>query len=133
MKALITNVTFTKEFETKFGVLYGFKIEYNGKTGFYSSKKREQTKFIKGQESEFEEEIKQGKNGSYTKIKPMQPQGGFSNFGRAVKKEQSKYSGFAMSYAKDLVCAGAIKYEQMFSEAQCMMDWMVEQDKQLSK
>ena len=130
MKAKIESVKFNKEYESKFGTLYGFTVKYNGKTAFYSAKKKEQNKFVAGQEAEFTEETRNGTNGPYTVIKPIYNQGQ-SNFGKALKREQSKYSGFAMSYAKDLVVAGAITYEQMFVEAQMMMDWMVEQDKQL--
>ena len=134
MKAIVKSVQFKKEYESRYGTLYGFKVVYevNGKQkeGFYSSKKRDQDNFVEGKDAELIEEIQKGNKGEWIKIKPAK---GFvnSNFGRALKREQSKYSGFAMAYAKDLVVAGIIKIDQMYSEAQCMVDWMVETDKNI--
>ncbi len=137
MKRKIISATFKKEYETKFGTLYGHEIvfEEDGekKSGFYSSKKKDQNKFIAGQESEFEIEIQMKNNKPWNKIKPIQQNNGFSNSGRSMQREQNKYSGFAMAYAKDLVVSGHIKPEQMFATAKRMIDWMVEQDKVLVK
>jgi len=110
MKAIIKSVEFNKEFESQHGPLYGFTITYDDKKAFYKSKSRDQKKFIKGQEAEFTEEtiIKDGKK--YLIIKPVYNRGQ-SNFGKALKREQSKYSGFADSYVKDLLVAGIIKPE----------------------
>jgi hypothetical protein len=137
MKAKITKVNFKKEYETKFGILYGFEIGYidngNEKTGLYSSKRKDQNKFIVGNESEFDVEFVKKDKGGYHKIKPVQVNMGYSNAGRSMQREQSKYSGFAMAYAKDLVVSGHINTEQMFPTAKKMIDWMVEQDKMLIK
>ncbi|MCK5605316.1 hypothetical protein KAR91_25715 [Candidatus Pacearchaeota archaeon] len=135
MKAKIISVEFKKEYTTKFGVLYLHKITYGeGDSGFYSSKKKEQTKFVVGQETEFDIEKQMGQNNkSWDKIKPIMANQGFSNQGRAQQREQNKYSGFAMAYAKDLVVSGKIEIEQMYAEAQCMIDWMVLKDKELLK
>lgn len=130
MKAIIKKVTFTKEYETKFGALFGFKIEYNDKFGYYSAKKKDQTKFIEGKEAEFTEETRTSQNGEYLVIKPIYNQGQ-SNYGKALKREQSKYSGFAMAYAKDLVVAGKIDFDKIYLEATMMFDWMVAKDKEL--
>ena len=130
MKATIKKVTFTKEYETKFGTLFGFKVEYGDKFGYYSAKKKDQTKFIEGMEAEFTEETRTGQKGEYTIIKPIYNQGQ-SNYGRALKREQSKYSGFAMSYAKDLVVSEKISFEKMYLEAEMMFDWMVQKDKEM--
>lgn len=138
MKGKIISATFKKEYESKFGTLYLHEIWYNDngekQKAFYSSKTKEQNKFIAGQEPEFTIEVQTGNNNQvYNKIKPVQQNRGYSNTGRAMQREQTKYSGFAMAYAKDLVVAGKIKIEQMYAEAQCMIDWMVEQDKALLK
>lgn len=132
MKALIKKVVYKKEYTTKFGQLHLFEVYYNNKKGYYSSKRKDQNYFITNKECDFIEEMQKGANGEYLKIKQIPKEGGYSNFGKAVKREQSKYSGFAMSYAKDLVVAEKITYEKMFFEAQLMLDWMVEQDKKLS-
>jgi len=115
MKAIIKSAEFTKEIEGQYGLLYGFKITYDNKTAFYKSKSKEQKKFIKGQEAEFTEEkiIKGGKE--YLIIKPVYNKGQ-SNYGKALSREQSKYSGFADSYVKDLIVAGVIKPEKDASD-----------------
>jgi len=137
MKALIKSVKFLKESEGKFGLMYSFKVTYKSgeeeKQAYYTSKSKEQKKFIEGQEAEFTEETKMGTNDTpYTVIKPIQA-GGYnqSGFGKALKKEQSKYSGFAMSYAKDLVIADKITLEQISTYTEKMFKLMVALDKTL--
>jgi hypothetical protein len=116
MKAIIKEVIFSKEGENKFGKFYSFKVKYDEKLAFYNSKDKDQKKFIAGQEAEFteEEKIYKDNNGNpctYWVIKPLQ-QNKQSNFGKALKKEQSRYSGFADSYVKDLMASGIIKPEK---------------------
>jgi len=137
MKALIKDVKFQKEYESKFGTMYSFLVSYNDKKGFYNSKSKEQTQFVKGQEAEFTEETKtyttkDGKESSIIVIKPPQGQRQ-SNFGKALKKEQSKYSGFAVSYAKDLVVAGKLERSELGDYAWILFDLMVEMDKTIEQ
>lgn len=132
MKALITKVTFQKEYETKFGKLYSYKIEYDSRSGYYSSKSKDQNKFIVGQEAEFTEETKTTSNGTYIVVKP--PQKNLqSNFGKALNKEKSRYSGFAVSYAKDLLVAGRISKEELADQAWILFELMVAMDKTLEQ
>jgi hypothetical protein len=136
MKELINEVVFVKERETPFGTLYDFKVKYDDKVAFYSSKSKDQKKFIAGQEAEFtEEEIeykdkKTGEPKTFLKIKPLNPNKQ-SNFGKALKREQSKYSGFAVSYAKDLVVAGRLQREELADYAWVLFELMVEMDKSI--
>jgi len=114
MKAIIKKVEFKKEFDSKFGKMYSFEIQYNDKKAYYTAKKIDNTNFIQGQEAEFIEEeksvVKDGREIKYMTIKIPQQQRQ-SNFGKALTKEQSRYSGFAASYVKDLIVAGIIKPE----------------------
>ena len=133
MKAKIESVSFKKEYEGQHGTLYNFEVGYNGRVGFYSSKSKDQNKFIAGQEAEFTEQEREGKNGSkYYIIKPVN---NFQQFrsagGKAIGREQSKYAGFALSYSKDMVIADKIPIEKMLSYGKKFFDWMVEQDKTL--
>jgi hypothetical protein len=131
MKAIIKSVVFKKEWESKFGPQFTFEIKYDDKKAYYNSKSKDQKKFVEGQEFEFTEETRDGKNGPYLVVKPIYVQGQ-SNYGKSLKREQSKYSGFAMAYAKDLYVAGKIQsMEQMYAEAQAMIDWMVAADKEI--
>lgn len=130
MKAVFLKITYGKEVTTKFGVAHQFIANYDGKVGTFLAKTKEQNTFTEGVENEFTETERQHNGVTYYNIKAVKKQGS-SNFARNIKKEQSKYSGFAMSYAKDLVVAGKIEEKQMFPTAKKMMDWMVEQDKKL--
>ena len=129
MKAKITSVEYKSEFESKYGILYSFIVKYDSKSAFYSSKKKDQTKFVKGQEAEFTEEEKEGKNGKYLVIKPIVAQ--FGGYNKQVKKEQSRYAGFAMSYAKDLVVGDKISINDLSNYTEAMFKLMVKLDKTL--
>ena len=112
MKAIITSVEFIKEFQSKFGTGYQFKVKYDDKTASYSAKTQDQTTFVKGKEAEFTEEVKDYNGTKYLHIKPIkQAYSSGSNYGRAIKKEQSKYSGFSDSYVKDMLTSGILKPE----------------------
>ena len=95
---------------------------------FYSSKKKEQTYFKIGEEAEFTEEFKESKQGPYTVLKPIR-QGTFSNYNKNVKREQSRYSGFAVSYVKDLIIADKLEMKQWESASKKIFNFMVELDK----
>ena len=113
MKAIITKVEFKKEQEGKFGMQYVFLIGYDEKKAYYYAKKKDQTDFVQGNEAEFiEEEKTSTKDGSKYLIVKLPPKNKQSNFGKALTKEQSKYSGFADSYIKDLLVAKVLKIEE---------------------
>jgi len=135
MKAIIQETKFLKQYESKYGMLYKYAIIYDDIRAIYNSKSKDQKHFIPGQESEFTEETKtytdeQGNIQEYIVIKPINPNKQ-SNFGRALIKEKSRYSGFCVSYAKDLVVAGKIPFEDLADEAWILFELMVEMDKTL--
>ena len=109
MKAIITNVEYLKEFESKFGPLHSYKISYDKKVAYYNSKSKDQKKFIKGKEAEFDEEQKTNDKGLFYIIKPITA--GHGGYNKQVKREQQKYSGFSASYSKDLLINGILKPE----------------------
>lgn len=132
MRALITEVKFQKEYTDKFGKKYSFKVSYDNRSAYYSSKSKDQAKFVVGQEAEFTEETRTGKNGDYLVIKPVF-QNRQSNFGKNLNKEKSRYSGFAVSYAKDLLVAGRINKDELADQAWILFELMVEMDKTLEQ
>ena len=131
MKALIKNVQLNKEFETKYGTMYSFKVSYNDKTAYYNTKKKEQTHFVKGQEAEFEEQLQKTEKGEFWKI--TLPKKGFGGYNKAIKKEQSRYSGFAVSYVKDLIIADKINIKDLEKASEKVFNLMVKLDKSLEK
>ncbi len=134
MKTIIKNVSFSKEFDGKFGPMFSHKIEYEidgiPRFAFYTSKAKEQTTFKAGVEAEFTEEKRTSDRGEFYVIKPVAP-AGTSNYGRKIKAEQSRYSGFAVSYAKDLVIAERIPLSELKTVATDLFHLMVNLDKTL--
>ena len=66
-KSKVTRVTSNGTWEGKFGLMYKFEVSFeNGDTGEYSSKSQDQTKFVEGQESEYEYT-----DGKFPKVKPV--------------------------------------------------------------
>jgi len=130
MKAVINKITFKKVVPTKYGERFAFDAEYNDKTASFLANKKVQDTFVAGKENEFTETPREHNGRTYWNIKAIKQQGN-SNFSRNMKREQSKYSGFACSYAKDLVVANMVEIKDMLKVAKKMMDWMVEQDKAL--
>jgi hypothetical protein len=136
MKAIIQEVVFQKEWDSQYGKMYSFKVKYDNEVALFSSKYKDQKKFIPGQEAEFTEETKTytdkktGEEKTYKVIKPVS-QNKNSNFGKALNKEKSRYSGFAVSYAKDMAVAGRIQVGELSEYAWILFDLMVEMDKTL--
>ena len=130
MKAIIKSVEFVKEYETKFGIMFEHRVKYDDKTASYSCKTKEQKVFIVGQEKEFEETQKDYNGTTYYNIKPL-TQNNLSGYAKNLKKEQSRYSGFAVSYVKDLIIADKIKIEQWEAASKKIFQFMVDLDKTL--
>ena len=135
MKSVIKKVTFLEEKPARFGggMEYSYRIEYDDKSAYYSSKKADQDKFVEGVECEFTEEERESKAGNkYYIVKPIyEKRHGSSNFGRQMKREQTRYSGFSTSYAKDLAVAGIIKKEEILEWSERFFDHMVALDKRM--
>lgn len=129
MKAKIIRADFKNEWESKYGIMYNHAIEYDDKSAIYCSKKKNQIHFVAGQECEFIEEIKITKNGEMTVVKPPPKGGQFSNYHKDVKREQSKYAGFAVSYCKDLIIADKLKIADWEKASEKIFKFMVELDK----
>lgn len=131
MKCLIDSVVFDRKYTTKFGDRWKFKISYYGENeklmyGYYSASKETQTKFVPGQEAEFDISSRDTPMGQETVIKPLyEPKN--TGFARKIKEERSKYSGFSSSYIKDLLIAGIIKpeidEETKFQNEEVMLTW----------
>lgn len=134
MKAIIKEVKWLKEFESKFGMLQSFKVSYDDKTAFYNSKKKDQTNFVKGQEAEFTEEERTGNNNSkYLIIKPLRKDFKQSNYGRALVKEQSRYTTMGASYVKDMIIAGNLDIKQWHSATEKLVRFMHNLDEEINK
>lgn len=109
MKQKVTKITKMDKVDS-----YGntsFVIEFqDGQKGFYTSKDPNQTKFVVGQETEFNLEEREGKkNGKkYNKISLPQTQKPFSGGGRPAPEPRVQMISFAAAYTKDLIVAGKV-------------------------
>lgn len=138
MKAEIKKVQFIESWHSdkykcdfyKYGVSY-INENLDEIPAIYISKSKDQKVFIEGEVAEFTVEEITGKDGIWKKIKPVNQGGGNPYYVRERKREQSRYSGFAMSYAKDLVIADKLKMEELLPAAEKMFNYMVELDKRL--
>lgn len=66
-KSKVTNVQSNGTWSGQFGTMYKFEVEFeNGDIGEYSSKSQEQTKFVVGQETDYEYI-----DGKFPKVKPV--------------------------------------------------------------
>lgn len=131
MKALITKLTFKGEKAGKFGQEWNYEVEYDGKKAYFTSRSKDNIPFSEGVECAFTETQHTSKAGNdYYIIKPIK-NGGKSGYNKALQKEQSRYSGFSTSYAKDLVVAGKIEIDKILEVSEKLFNHMVELDKRL--
>ena len=126
-KSKVTNIQSNGTWEGKFGLMYKFEVEMeNGDTGEYSSKSKDQDKFVTGQEVEYE-----FVGGQFPKVKPVyqKPQsfgGGFKedpNRQRLIVKQSSLKS--AVDFCDSSKCG----VEDVLKIAQRFTDWVMEDKK----
>lgn len=113
-KAKVTKIT-TMTKKDNYGNTSFVIVLDNGDEGFYTSKNENQTKFVIGQEAEYNIEQKQGSKGFYNKITTPQSEGGKPSFGGGRPQQDPKVQmiSFAMSYTKDLIVGGKVPLENM--------------------
>ena len=128
-ETIIKTVKYAKEYETKFGIMHQFYVTYDDKNASFSCKNKDNPPFKAGEKYMFTEIEKEYKGIIYFNIKPIKKE--YGGYNKAVKREQSKYSGFAMSYAKDLVIADKIELKQISEYTKKMFELMVSLDKNL--
>jgi hypothetical protein len=128
-KSKVTRVTSNGTWEGKFGMMYKFEVSFeNGDTGEYSSKSQDQTKFVEGQEAEYEYT-----DGKFPKVKPfyaLPTNNGKFNSDRAYRKDDNvqnlivRQSSLKASvdYCKGSNCSP----EEVCENAQLFADWVME-------
>lgn len=132
MKAVIKDVKYLQPYESKYGTLHNFSIKYGDKSALYSAKNKDQSYFVKGKEAEFTEEERKNKAGKkYFVIKRIQTQAFNSNFGKALQREQGRYTSMGASYCKDLILSGHLKIEQWQPATEKLVRWMYKLDKEM--
>jgi hypothetical protein len=113
MKIKVNKITFRNEVKTQFGIMYGYNVNYLNidtnveRWGSFLAKEKDKPAFIEGQEYEVQETEKEHNGQNYYSIKPFKTATN-SQYAKAKTREQTKYSGFAVSYVKDLFVQGVI-------------------------
>jgi hypothetical protein len=140
MKAIIRTIKQGRQWHSDkynkdyFDFNVGYETDGIFKDGIFTTTKKEQTAFEIDKEYDITEEQREYQGNVYFKIKPVRDANfGGSNYSRKLKQEQARYSGFAMAYAKDLVVAEKIEFEQMLPAAKKMFDFMVKLDKEIQQ
>ena len=124
-KSKVTSAQPNGTWEGKFGLMYKSEISFeNGDAGEYSSKNREQDKFVVGKETEYE-----FIGGNFPKVKPVyqKPQsfggGGFKkddNVQKMIVKQSSLKA--AVDYCND-----CCRVEDVIKVAQKFTDWVMQE------
>ena len=133
-KSIVKNVQGNGTWEGKFGLMYKFEVEMeNGDSGEYSSKSKEQTKFVVGEEVEYE-----FIDGNFPKIKPVNTfnnSGGgasYSNKNDDIQKMIVRQS--SLNRAADICIAqGIYTTEDIISRAEIFVDWVLNSKKEKSE
>lgn len=134
MKAVITKVTFNEDRDSRYGGKeYSFTIEYDNKKAYHTSKDFEQSLFVEGVESEFREEQRESKAGNKYLVVKAPGKSDNSNYGRQLKREQSRYTTMGTSYCKDLIISGHLDINEWQNASKKIVLFMYNLDKELEK
>lgn len=123
-KAKVTKITKMDKKDDYGNTSFVIELDNTDK-GFYVSKNENQTKFVVGQESEYNIEEKQGKKGVYYKITIPQSDKPSFGGGRPQADPRIQMIGFAMSYTKDLVVAGKVELKNMTIQFDILYNEMI--------
>ena len=128
-KSKVTNVQASGTWEGKFGLMYKFEVEFeNGDAGEYSSKSKDQNKFLCGVETEYEYI-----DGKFPKVKPVwvqnQPQQATqSNLQSNNNREEMIVKQSSLKAAVEF-CDKDCTIEQVLDNAEIFYNWVMTGEK----
>lgn len=123
-KSKVKQVTTNGTWEGNFGLMYKFEVTFeNGDTGEYSSKSKDQIKFVEGQETEYEYI-----DGKFPKVKPVyvKPTGFSNGSNGSVDIQQLIVRQSSLKSAVDLCKGNNCSPEEVCSTAQIFANWVME-------
>ena len=125
-KGVVTQAQANGTWEGKFGLMYKHEITFdNGDSGEYSSIMQDQTKFVVGQETEYE-----FIDGKFPKIKPVNTfqQG---NFTPKAKDDVQEYivKQSSLKCATDFVIANGGDVKSIIDTAEIFTNWVLKGEK----
>ena len=127
----VKNVQANGTWEGKFGMMYKFEVEFeDGNAGEYSSKTQDQTKFVEGQEMEYE-----FIDGNFPKVKPVYQKPDFASngFSGGYKKDDNVQKMIvkqsSLKSAVDYCSKGNCSPSDVIKVAQEFVDWVMDDKK----
>ena len=125
-KSKVTNVQSNGTWEGSYGTMYKFEVSFeNGDTGEYSSKSKDQNKFVIGHETEYE-----FTDGKYPKVKPVYnpPSGGsFNKFNNDPNRQKMIVKQSSLKVASDLCIANKkTDLDSVFNVAEQIVAWVMD-------
>ena len=130
-KSKVTNVQNNGTWEGKFGLMYKFEVEFeNDDCGEYSSKSKDQNKFVIGEEVEYE-----FIGGKFPKVKPVYQKPDFASngFSGGYKKDDNVQKMIvkqsSLKSAVDYCSGGNCSTSDVLKVAQEFVDWVMENKK----
>tara|TARA_R110002110_G_scaffold25909_3_gene95944 strand:- start:3103 stop:3531 length:429 start_codon:yes stop_codon:yes gene_type:complete len=130
-KSKVKSVQANGTWEGKFGMMYKFEVEFeNEDFGEYSSKTQDQTKFVIGQEMEYEYI-----DGHFPKVKPVYQKPDFASngFSGGYKKDDNVQKMIvkqsSLKSAVDYCSGGNCSTSDVLKVAQEFVDWVMEDKK----
>lgn len=113
-KSVVTNVQPNGTWDGKYGLMYKFDVTFeNGDSGSYLSKYEDQTKFVVGQEVQYEYT-----GGDYPRVKPhyTNPMPNSANYSNSNIDTQDEIRfSVAFKGAIDLCCSDKIEVEEIMA------------------
>ena len=126
-KSVVKQAQANGTWEGKYGVMYKHEIAFeNGDSGEYSSKEQNQTKFVVGQETEYEYI-----DGKYPKVKPVNTfqQGNFSATPKSDKVQEYIVKQSSLKCAVDYVIANGGDTKTILDTAEIFTNWVLKGEK----
>ena len=126
-KSVVTQAQANGTWEGKFGIMYKYEISFeNGDSGEYSSKSQDQTKFVVGQDTEYE-----FIHGKFPKVKPVNTfqQGGFTPKPSNDKVQEYIVKQSSLKCATDFVIANGGDQSKVIDIAEIFTNWVMKGEK----
>jgi hypothetical protein len=129
-KSVVTYSQSNGTWQGKFGLMYKHEITFdNGDSGEYSSKEQNQTKFVVGQETEYE-----FTDGKYPKVKPVnnwQPNAQATSTPKPTNDKVQEYiiKQSSLKCAVDYVIANGGDERRVIEVAEMFTNWVLKGEK----
>ena len=126
-KSKVISVQANGTWEGKYGIMYKYEVSFeNGDSGEYSSKSENQTKFIEGQETEYE-----FIDGKFPKVKPVNTfqQGGFTSRPSNAKVQEYIVKQSSLKCAVDYIIANGGDTKTVLDTAEMFANWVLKDEK----